>query len=462
MHIHSLRFRLLLFSAVVLLTVLAVAGFGLIRLFHGHLERRAGQELDTHISQIVGGLRFAPDGELTLSRTPADPRFQRPFGGLYWQIVDETSGETLRSRSLWDSELSLPADRLQPGAIHEHVTEGPEKSELLVHERLVLIPFKSADHLLRVSVAVDQRELDELSASFGQETLVALAVLGMVLLAGFAFQIYEGLRPMTLIRQGINDIRAGKSTRLSAKVPEEIRPLISELNALLESQEVEMARARDRAADLAHGLKTPLTALAADIRKLRDMGEAAIADDIGELADRMRRHMERELVVSRLHHGRLAPPLEINPAIEAVIRTIRRTPAGERLEFRTSLIPNVFARIHPDDIHEIVGNLADNASRYAESRVSVTTSRSDGEICIAVEDDGPGIEVQKMAGLSKRGKRLDEQEKGTGLGLAIVHDIVDHLGGRLEFAPSPMGGLSVKMWLPAVEDPSGMTVTGDA
>lgn len=461
MQIHSLRFRLLLFSVAVLLTVLVIAGFGLTRLFHGHLERRVGQELDTHIFQIVGSLRFAPDGKLTLSRTPADPRFQRPFGGLYWQIVDQTNGSTLRSRSLWDSELLLPADRLQPGAIHEHVTEGPEKSELLVHERLVLIPFQSADHLLRVSVAVDQRELDELSASFGRETVIALAVLGILLLAGFAFQIYEGLRPMVLIRQGINDIRSGKSTRLSATVPEEVRPLISELNALLESQEVEMVRARDRAADLAHGLKTPLTALAADIRKLRRLGETAIADDIEELADRMRRHMERELVVSRLHHGRLPPPLEINPAIEAVIKTVKRTPAGELLKFKTSFTPNLLARIHPDDLHEIVGNLAENASRYAQSCVFITTTRSDGRICLGVEDDGPGVEAQKMAGISKRGKRLDEQENGTGLGLAIVHDIVDQLGGQLEFAPSPMGGLSVKIWLPVAEYPELSAGVGD-
>jgi signal transduction histidine kinase len=171
--------------------------------------------------------------------------------------------------------------------------------------------------------------------------------------------------------------------------------------------------------------------------------------------------MERELVVSRLHHGRLPKPLEINPAIEAVMKTIRRTPAGERLDFTTSLTPNLFARIHPDDIHEIIGNLADNASRYAESCISVASTRSDGEICLSVEDDGPGVELQKMAVMSERGKRLDEQEKGTGLGLAIVHDIVDQLGGRLEFAHSPMGGLSAKIWLPAAEFAEESVVAGD-
>ncbi|QKV19256.1 sensor histidine kinase [Oricola thermophila] len=446
----SLRLRLMAFAAGIMAVTLIVAGFGLTALFARNLERRVGQELDTHVAQIAGALRFSPDGEISLAREPADPRFNRVFGGLYWQVTDTGTGASLRSRSLWDTELALPDDLLAPGVVHVHEIAGPRGSSLLVHEQAVVVDAGATDRRIRLSVAIDTRELDELRAGFARDIAPALVVAGLVLLIGFAVQIRAGLQPMDTLRAAIADIRAGRRKRLDGAVPSEVAPLVEEVNTLLDHQEAAMLRARDRAADLAHGLKTPLTALAADARKLRDLGAAEIADDIDELAGRMRVHVEREMARARLRHGAAAPAVALAPAAAAIVRALERTPAAEGKQVAADVPPDLAARVDSDDFNEILGNLAENAVRHAASRVLISARRDGDIVRIAVEDDGPGVDEERRAEILRRGRRLDEGGRGAaGLGLAIVGDILAETGGRLDLGTSRLGGLSATVELKA-------------
>lgn len=445
----SLRLRLLAYAGGVMAAALIATWFGLNALFTRHLERRIAQELDTHLAQLAGGLRFDAAGVPSLAREPADPRFSRVYGGLYWQASDLTAGARIHSRSLFDAELPLPADRLEPGAVHVHESAGPAGEALLVHEQLILVPVGDKDHELRVSVAIDRAEIASLEAGFARDLVPALGILGVVLLGGFAVQIAAGLRPVDGLREGVAAIRAGREKRLSSAAPAEISPLVDEVNALLDAQDKAMARARDRAADLAHGLKTPLTALAADIGKLRARGETGIADDIEELAGRMRRHMERELARARVRHGRSAASTEVGPAISAILRALARTPEGERVAGASDAPDGVSAAIDPDDLNEIVGNLAENAFRHARAQVRIS-ARPDGEfVRIAVEDDGPGLDEAERSQALERGRRLDEKGAGSGLGLAIVADIASAVGGAIELDRSALGGLKATVRLPS-------------
>lgn len=446
----SLRLRLMAYAAGIMAVTLIVSGFGLTALFTRNLERRIGQELDTHVTQIAGSLRFSADGAASLDREPADPRFNQIFGGLYWQVTDTETGALLRSRSLWDTELDLPDDPLTPAVVHVHDIAGPRGSTLLVHEQAIVADAGASDHRIRLSVAIDRRELDELRAGFARDIAPALVIAGLVLLLGFAVQIRAGLKPMDTIRAAIADIRAGRKKRLDGAVPGEVAPLVEEVNTLLDHQDAAMLRARDRAADLAHGLKTPLTALAADARKLRAMGVADIADDIDELGERMRVHVEREIARARLRHGAATQAIALAPAADAIVRALRRTPAGAEKTIRTEIAPDLAARIEPDDFNEILGNLAENALRHAASRVLVSASRDGDAVRIAVEDDGPGVDEESRAEILRRGRRFDESGKGgAGLGLAIVGDILAETGGRLELATSKLGGLSATVELRA-------------
>lgn len=450
----SLRFRLFAYAALVVAAALLVTGFSLSALFARHLERRVGQELDTHLNQITGGLRLDANSVLSLGREPVDPRFQSVFGGLYWQIDDTTAGTQLRSRSLWDTFLKVPGDVLRPGETHVHDTTGPQGSELLVHETMVLLSAPDGDHRLRISVAIDRAEISALATGFSRDLAPVLVILGGVLLLGFLFQIGEGLKPVYRVLSGVSAIRSGDSKRLDADgVPREVAPLVEEVNALLDAQDLAISRARDRAANLAHGLKTPLSALAADIERLRAKGDTEIADDIAELAQRMRRHMERELARARLRHGRSHDKTPLKPIVDGILRALKRTPAGEELDLVCGVSADLTVPVDPDDLNELIGNLAENAVRFARSRVRVEAERTLSATLIRIGDDGPGLDPAGIASALKSDRRLDQSDLGAGLGLAISGDVVDSFGGQLELGASSLGGLEARIFIPLISPP---------
>lgn len=445
----SLRFRLFALAALVLAAALLVTGLSLSALFARYLERRVGLELDTHLNQLIGGLRVDSLSGLSLLREPVDPRFQAVFGGLYWQVDDLTANKQVRSRSLWDTSLQVPDDRLQPGGRHVHDAPGPQDSNLLLHETLVVLTSPDGDHRLRVMVAIDRMEISTLAIGFSRDLAPVLVILGSVLLLGFLLQIGEGLKPVRRVLSGVNAIRTGARTRLQADgVPAEVAPLVEEVNALLDAQDKTIARARNRAANLAHGLKTPLTALANDIERLRAKGDAAIADDMSDLVQRIRRHMDRELARARLRHGQSPGRTSLKPLVDGILRTLKRTPTGETLNLRCDIDPAVTVPVDADDLNELIGNLAENAVRHARSQVLVNTESFAASLLIRIGDDGPGLDTASRAAARNPGQRLDQSGAGAGLGLAISGDIVDSFGGELDLGISPLGGLEARISVP--------------
>jgi signal transduction histidine kinase len=400
------------------------------------------------MNQIIAGIDFADDGTLRVAEPPTDPRFSAPLSGLYWQILDEATGKVIRSRSLWDAQLVVPADKPSDGVAQLVETRGPDNHLLLAVDREVREAAHD-DRLLRILVGLDHAEIDKASQEFGRDIVPSLAILAAVLILAAWLQVAIGLRPMERIRHGLGEIVAGRSARMTTEVPDELRPLVQEINRLLESQAQVLAKARAKAADLAHGLKTPLQVLSADIRALRSKGEAKIAGDIDQVATTIRRHVERELARSRAASGAgiRIRNCRVHEVAQRVVEVIRRTPQGERLEFRIKGDPDVTAWIDEVDLAEILGNLAENASRFARSEVTIDASAADTTTRIVVEDDGPGIPEDARTSALIRGGRLDLNSDGAGLGLAIVSDIVEAYSGtiRLEGASA---GLRVSIALP--------------
>ena len=446
----SLRVRLFVGAAIVILVALTVAGLSLAGLFTRHLERRIGQELDTHLEQLTSSLNIGTDGALTLTREPVDPRFQKIFGGLYWQVLDQTTGQSLKSRSLWDATLTLPDDTLVPGDTHSHDLVGPQQSVLLAHEQLFTIRMADGDHLLRVTVAIDRSEIKALASGFSRDLALVLAGLGLVLMLGLWAQVTSGLGPIRGLQNAVAAIRSGERQRIAAEeAPPEVVPLVEGFNSLLDMRDAEMVRARDRAADLAHGLKTPLTALASDVERLRQHGETEIADDIHALAERMRRHMERELARARMRHGLGSVMADVGATAEALVRTLKRTPAGEAIAFETAIEPGLKAAVDSSDLAEILGNLLENAVRHAKAVVRIVAEQRTDGVEVAISDDGPGLSEEQAEMLIGRGRRLDSQGPGAGLGLAIVSDILAANGGALRLSrAADLGGLCVTVTLP--------------
>ncbi len=448
--LNSLRLRLLALAAMAVTAAMILSAVGLVTLFGRHVERRIGQELDTHILQLAGNLLFDASGALKLESEPTDPRFEKVYGGLYWQVFDESKNLRIRSVSLWDADLSLPVDRLLPGETHRHIANGPDGAQTIVHERRVILSNGKEDRPVTLSVAINMAELAALKTGFAFDLVPAVALLGLLLLAGLWWQVSEGLKPVTSIGDGIRAIRSGDSKRLSGDVPSEIQPLVGEVNELLDAQEASLTRARDRAADLAHGLKTPLTALASDIMRLRKAGQHEVADDIGEIAKRMRDIVERELARSRIRNSRVRyKPIPVATAANAVIRTLVRTPQGEGKTFEVAAKPELAVVIDPDDLNDLIGNLLENASRAAKSRIQIAAFSNGHGVRIEVSDDGPGVPEDQMESLSERGKRLDQSAGSAGLGLSLVADILEAYGYSMTFSKSALGGLGVSFTLPA-------------
>jgi signal transduction histidine kinase len=428
---------------VAILIALTFAGVGLTLMFERHVTRTIGDDLDVYLKQVVSGIDTDAQGKLVVSRLPADPRFADPLSGLYWQVSDDST-QLLRSRSLWDTALDLPQDEPSPGELHRHVIPGPANAKLLVSERRVLLTIADRRVPVRVAVAADLSRVSAVASQFARDLTLALGLLGVVLAAATAIQVGLGLRPLDALRRGVADIRSGQRKYLPADVPAEVKPLVEEVNGLIDAQEREIERSRGRAADLAHGLKTPLAALTADATRLHERGEHTIARDIETVGEAMSRHVDRELARARVR-GRLRraaiASTELAPLVRSLIATLRRTTDGARVTLQSDIPNDMCVPLDKTDIAEVLGNLLENAARHAKSRVRISTDSGSSGTAITVEDDGTGISPPELLRVLERGTRLDERGKGAGLGLAIVQDVLEAYGWHLDLAHSDLGGL---------------------
>ena len=263
----SLHVRLSAAAAISIICALSLSGFFLMLLFERHVLRRVDKELSVYVKQLASALEIDSNGKPSLAIKLAEPRFQRPLSGLYWQIDGESS-VALRSRSLWDQSLNLPPFNAKDRTPLRHEIEGPDKERLIVRARTVFMETQQGDRAFRLAAAIDQNEVISARTDFTRELVFALALLAIFLLVAAWLQIFFGLRPLKQIRQRINDVRTGLAARLEGRYPEEVQLLVGEVNALLSANDKAVARARDSAADLAHGLKTPLAVLQAESRTL--------------------------------------------------------------------------------------------------------------------------------------------------------------------------------------------------
>ncbi|AGA90498.1 signal transduction histidine kinase [Thioflavicoccus mobilis 8321] len=452
----SLRMRLWIAALASIAVAIALAGLGLVTLFERHVERRIGVELRVQLNQLTAAVTIDADGAVALTREPPDPRFAQPLSGLYWQIDGWVDGTLLkgllRSRSLWDTVIDLPDDRLDTGAVHTHRLPGPANQRLLISERLVRLEYGGETRALRLAVGLDRAEIDTARNAFAADMAPYLALIAVLLAVATFIQIQTGLAPLETVRRGVEAIRSGRARRLTDTYPDEVMPLVGEVNGLLAAREQAIERARAWTADLAHGLKTPLSALGADAQRLREQGQTALADDLEQLAQGMRRRVDRELVRARIRSGTQPRQarVEVVDALNRLLRTLQRTPDGARLAWQVTAPPRATAALMADDLFELLGNLLENAAKWARQRVWVEVTAGE-RIVLRITDDGPGVATEQLPRLGERGLRLDERKDGSGLGLAIARDVVDAYGGDLTFDVANEGGLKVQVELPSAD-----------
>ncbi len=426
----SLRLRLFLAAALSIIFALFLTGLALVRMFEAQVRERVVTGLENDLLQLAGSISVAGDGTVSAGSALADPRYQEPYGGRYWRIdfaaaPGQPAPEPLRSRSLWDYEFD-PAN-----------PKGPEGEPLVVARRSLTIDRNGRTQDITMLAAAHEEEVQRPLTELRDQLILSLGLIGTILIIGAWLQVIVGLSPLKHLRDKVNAIRTGQAQRLDGPFPDEVSPLVAELNDVLDLRDKSLERARRRAGDLAHGLKTPLTVLSAIARDLRKAGMNAQAHDIEEQSEAMFHHVERALARARLSSGMGHTATALKPVVKRILSAVERLPEAEDLEFVVDIPDDAKLQMEKGDVIELVGNLLDNARKWAKSQVRIAYA---GQSFI-VEDDGPGVPDEELANISQRGRRLDESKQGSGLGLSIVQDIADIYGLRITFGRSDLGGL---------------------
>ena len=439
---NSLAIRLVAGAAVWCALWLSAGGYALSTVFGRTVERNFDVRLGVLLEGLVAGSELAEDNALQLRPQLGEPRFDQPLSGWYWQISD---GERVlrRSPSLWDARL--PVDLAQDRSAAARDIVGPDDQPLRLLVRPITLP--GADTAFVYAVAGDRREIQADRQTFNRLLTFALAVLLAGVVGAVLVQVRFGLEPLRRMGRALSGIRAGKAARLEGDFPAEIEPLATELNALLDHNEALVERARTHVGNLAHGLKTPLSVLTNEARR----SDGPLADLVARQVALMRRQVDHHLARARaIATGTiLGARTDVLPVLEDLRRTLGRIYAEKALAIEVACPPELAFRGARQDLEEMLGNLLDNACKWAGARVSVGVALEGQLLRVAIDDDGPGLPPARRAEVLERGRRLDEQVPGTGLGLAIVADLAQLYRGRLVLEDAEAGGLRALLTLPA-------------
>lgn len=448
----SLSFRLLLAAALSTCVALIATGLVLNFLFRGYFEGRVQQELDSFLVQLTANVSLSPEGLVEVSEL-SDPRFEEPLSGFYWQVQLEDD-PPIPSQSFWADPLTIPRP-VRRGEIAFSSVRDDDGEEYLTGSWIVTLSRNGTEADLFMIIALDQSHLEQSISGFSRNVMISLGLLGTFLVLASWFQVRVGLRPLEKMRAEVNKVKERRDHQLSSDYPTEVKPLIDEVNDLLDQQKATIGQARARASNLAHGLKTPLTILRALSEDLRGTDQSGIGAEIDAQVDNMKYFVERELAKSR---DQITDNARCNvaPVAENLVQAFKRTSSRADLRWIINIGQDVICPFDEYALTELLGNLIDNASKWAAAEIKVTAQGTRSAGFIEVADDGPGIPQSETDFVLQRGTRLEVSVPGQGLGLTIVNDMIQQRGMSLELLPRKGLGLAAKVsWNEMGSAPAG-------
>lgn len=454
--VRSIARRLLFFSTGLSLGILLVAGLVLSTLYRRTAETRFDEELGAYLRVLVADIATPGEASRTDPGQLGLPQFELPLSGWYWQItrLGEAVPEIRSSRSLYTARLPKLADHgveAGLGGARAGTVRGPDERMLRILERVIDVGDQG---LFLVQVAAATEDLDRDIARFELGLAVTFALLALALAGSSVLQVLYGLKPLRQLREAVAAIRRGEADRIGGAFPHEIAPLAEELDLLVATNRNVVERAQTQVGNLAHALKTPLSVIINEAAEARGPLAEKVEEQAGIMREQVAHYLDRaRAAVSAQGIG---VTTEVEPVVAALIRTFEKIYADRAVVFAASVADPVRFLGERQDLEEMIGNLVDNAGKWAASRVEVTVAPrpprgldARAYLRITIDDDGPGLEPEQREKALERGGRLDETKPGSGLGLSIVADLATLYRGALSLEKSPAGGLRADLMLPA-------------
>ncbi len=438
----SLQARLSLGLLVGLIVIFVVQWYIAHRALEYLLIRYATLHLEEDAENLLAALRLDNGTDIQPDAARIDSRYQRPFSGNYFLV--KIGDDTIQSRSLWDFTIDVP-----PTAVGESIdseVDGPSGQHLLMVAR----GFRKFDRGIVVVVAEDIRPLRADVETFQWQFAVVATVMLIVVIVLHMFWVRRGLSPLKSIQRELHLLESGELKKLTVELaPSEVQPLVRQVNRLLEAMLSRMERSRRALGNLAHALKTPLTALTQHIDGPELQQHPETQAELRRYAEAVRELIERELKRARMAGD--AMPMQrydLRAEIDSLLQTLRMVHREKNLAINAQIPETTSCPVDREDLFELLGNLLDNACKWARTRVRLVIDSNKGWE-FKVEDDGPGVSAEHFDRIAQRGIRIDETTKGHGLGLSIVQDLVDSYHGTIKFDISPeLGGLRVAIQFP--------------
>lgn len=454
----SLAGRLVVSALVLSVLVLVTAG-GILSAFNRRtVEAAFDERLKLYLKVLVADVATLTDGGNVEPGNLGEPQFQIPLSGWYWQIVrlDRESGASniLRtSRSLFSNRLpalvepGLPSAR---GDFRDGYRLGPESQRLRIVEQEIDL---GEQNRFIISVGGNAKEIEEETRRFDITLAVVLGILALALGVSTLVQVRYGLVPLRRLSEALGQVRAGEREHVEGKFPVEVAPLAQELNQVLDVNREIVTRARGQVGNLAHALKTPLSVLINEAGRDPTPLAEKVREQSAIMRDQVQYYLDRARAAARA--ATIGNMTEIEPVIASFIRAFEKIYREQDIRFTADIQTALRFRGEKQDLEEMIGNLMDNAGKWANTRVQVTVVRDEPVaampmISLIVDDDGPGLPEDARKEATKRGRRLDETKPGSGLGLSIVVDLAVLYGGTFLLEDSPLGGLRARLILPAL------------
>jgi signal transduction histidine kinase len=401
------------------------------------LEQQMASRLAHDGEALLGGMRIEADGRVQLQERRIPGIYQQPYSGHYFQV--EAGGQPTRSRSLWD--VALPVPGVVAGETQIGYITGPQQQPLLLWTR----GYQKQGRVVRIAVAEDLLALKAGIAQFRWQLAAWSLAMVLILLLMQQYIVIRSLQPVSAAAADIERLEHGEISALPEQVPEEVRPLVQAINRLLDRQRQRLHRSREALGNLAHTIKTPLTLLQQLAREKVAETDPATYEQLEHYSRQINERVNQSLRRARLAGDGLgAGRFDLRQDLPVLVDTLNRLHRERSITLHTQLNDITQLPLEQQDGMELLGNLLDNAWKWAASTVCLKLMPA--PLTLVVEDDGPGVDAAALQSLAQRGVRQDENLPGHGIGLSIVRNLVDEIGGEMAFSASEsLGGLQVEI-----------------